>query len=442
MERKTKKSIGGVFLKLEYAVIYQITKFFPHGARYIDAIIFHALGSKPMQAFLLAVSSHPLKKIKSFDSICVLADVNIGDAVFDQSLVFALRDFFPHARIDYIIKKSARNIIEGNREISNVYGIYTEAPIPGSADIQAVNAILAETSYNVIINFCPFISKKSLRVSSSSAYISFIGMVPLLMNALKNNKNFAHLRRIEYEFTRLLFSRVQKPVRKENLCDMPIFISPHAVASAKEFLFKNRINPSKPKIFFGVDTSSRFTRIPLLMQIELCKKLIQHEYFLLIAVGHSPKHLIDTLINALSPEKLSLVKIVPNTVSLEIYAAIIDQCDVYITGDTGPMHIAAARKLISKEKPLRNKTAVLSVFGATPPRVYGYDSQKPGLCGACQDAVSKVYAGKNQYRNITYMNKHDIVCDENLFFDIKDVDRIVSDLQIILSKLPSDRNNA
>ncbi|HEX9901759.1 MAG TPA: glycosyltransferase family 9 protein, partial [Acidobacteriota bacterium] len=88
------------------------------------------------------------------------------------------------------------------------------------------------------------------------------------------------------------------------------------------------------------------------------------------------------------------------------YAALIDCCDVFISGDTGPLHIAAARKISRTGRyPLRNRTAVLSFFGATPARLSGYDSGQPGFLAANQDAPSWTFVSRSPCRNITCLDK-------------------------------------
>jgi hypothetical protein len=70
------------------------------------------------------------------------------------------------------------------------------------------------------------------------------------------------------------------------------------------------------------------------------------------------------------------------------------------------MHLAAARKLSrSGRHDFRNRTAVLSIFGATPARMSGYDSVQPGYLPANQDAPSWSYTAGSPCRNISCLNK-------------------------------------
>jgi len=92
--------------------------------------------------------------------------------------------------------------------------------------------------------------------------------------------------------------------------------------------------------------------------------------------------------------------------SLDVYAAVLDYADVFITGDTGPLHLAAARRYArSGSHRFRNRTAVLSLFGATISRMSGYDSSQAGYLAANQDAPSWCYVAASPCRNVTCLNK-------------------------------------
>jgi hypothetical protein len=81
--------------------------------------------------------------------------------------------------------------------------------------------------------------------------------------------------------------------------------------------------------------------------------------------------------------------IVPLSFPLDSYGALVDFFDGYITGDTGPLHIAAAEKrLVSGQQKFKNSTAIFSIFGVTPARIYGYDSHRDGFLAAHQKAPS------------------------------------------------------
>jgi hypothetical protein len=67
------------------------------------------------------------------------------------------------------------------------------------------------------------------------------------------------------------------------------------------------------------------------------------------------------------------------------------------------------------------------VFGATPARIYGYDSTQPGYLAADQDAPSRAFVAESPCRSFAHINKGAIVGrDPRCFFQGLDPDAIVA----------------
>jgi hypothetical protein len=157
---------------------------------------------------------------------------------------------------------------------------------------------------------------------------------------------------------------------------------------------------------------------------------------ILLGEGHSEKGLGEKLLSTLPAGARGRIVLVPSSLSLDAYAALIDFSDFFISGDTGPLHVAAARKH-SKDgsSVFRNRTVVLSVFGATPPRFSGYDSRRVGFMGSSQDAPSDAYQSRSSCRNITCVHKMALVCDAKGCFQSLDVAGILSGIRVRLEEL-------
>ncbi|WP_041323912.1 glycosyltransferase family 9 protein [Hippea maritima] len=130
----------------------------------------------------------------------------------------------------------------------------------------------------------------------------------------------------------------------------------------------------------------------------------------------------------------SKITIVPKDIPIDVYAALIDFCDVFVTSDTGTMHIAAARKFSESGGQLRNKTAVFSIFGATSARMYGYDSYNSHFLNPGQDAPSKLYISNAVCRNLTCVNKKAKKCKKIRCFEGINEFEVAKDIINYLSK--------
>jgi hypothetical protein len=187
------------------------------------------------------------------------------------------------------------------------------------------------------------------------------------------------------------------------------------------------------------DASAKFTRIPFDIQLSLLNKFVDLNLTVLLGSGHVEKLIENRLINSLPVEKREKIIIVPASMKLDSYSALVDFSDIYISGDTGPLHLAAARKYSrTTGESLKNKTAIFSVFGATPPRIYGYDSTKDGFFAANQDAPSKIFIAPSPCRNITCIDKLGKACSDVRCFQSLDTNKIVSEA---INYLKSVRKN-
>jgi ADP-heptose:LPS heptosyltransferase len=167
----------------------------------------------------------------------------------------------------------------------------------------------------------------------------------------------------------------------------------------------------------------------------MLKRLAQIPGRILLGTDFTTKTLEQRLLEKLSPEERDKVVYVPTTLSLDGYTALIDFADVFISGDTGPLHMAAARKVSrSGNFKFKNKTFVVSIFGATPARVSGYDSKNPLFLPANQDVQSRSYATESLCHNVTCVNKMFKTCKTVRCFEALDVENIVVDIKLHLSE--------
>ena len=237
---------------------------------------------------------------------------------------------------------------------------------------------------------------KEIAISPRAKLIDFLGVAAAVIRAEKNSQAKNHMIYQTHQFISDRFSDFNAPEGEGGFPGGHITLSQEAVDKAGGFIKGSDLDSNKPKIFFNPDASCRFTRIPLDIQVALLKRLAN--------------------------------------LPIDIYAALIDRCDIFIAGDAGPLHVAAARKYSRlKGREFRNRTAIFSVFGATPQRIYGYDSRLPGFFHANQDAPSHVYIAPSSCRNMLCIAKKFITCDPGCFFGSLDIEEIISGIRSYLN---------
>jgi ADP-heptose:LPS heptosyltransferase len=413
--------------KLFFEATSRLTDRYPiAGSRLIESTV-RPLASHPL---LAAVSAQHNRRVmhglSSFRRFLVVPDVHIGDAVMSQSALTALRDFFPDARVDYIVNRTAHSLIDGNPEATRTIPFFSSGTFPSGEALAALKRMIQVERYDLVLNFCPYIDDKDIGLKGIRM-LNFLSYAPVILKNERRPYEINHFTSLTYRFVRDSLSRVAGPLREERFMGLRLTITDKAFDEAGRFAKEAGLQTDEPVIMYNPDAASPFTRMPFDKQASLLASLARLNTKILVGAGHTESRIGHRLISSLEPRLRSLTRIVPASLSLAAYSALLDLSDIFITGDTGPLHLAAARKYsASGGRQFRNRTAVLSLFGATPARMSGYDSSRPGYLPANQDAPSRAYTAQSPCRNSTCVNKTFKTCRFVRCFDGVDIDGLTA----------------
>lgn len=416
-------------LQIAFDLASRLTDFLPEmGARLLDEILFSTAGSNSLHDWFYRRDLAKLRQIRAFDHLLVIADLNIGDAIIVQSGIAALREYFPTADIDFIINRAAVCFIDGNPDITTLYPVFTRAPIPDTEDLRILSRLCKDNSYDLIVNFSPFLKQKQLG-GRKQPVLDYTLIATTLVRNQRYPERVNHVIWQTYYSIHCLLSPFLKPSILGPFKGTMVTLSTEAMSQAHDFLNRYSLSGDQPLILYNPDASSPFTRIPLKDQKNLLRDLLRTEARVMLGAGHVVPHIADWLLNDLPGSLRQKVSMIPATMPFDTYAALIDACDVFITGDSGALHVAAAWKR-SKDGTcrFRNRTAVFAVFGATPARIYGYDSQQPGFLPANQEAPSRTYIAESPCRNITCINKMAKTCQRVRCFERMPMPQMTEDI--------------
>ncbi len=403
------------------------------GARFLDGLLTHTLGTRPVADYFSNRNLATVRRVLQFDRILVVADIHIGDAVMLQGAVTAFRDFFPDARIDYVIKESAACLIKGNPDISNLYPVFTGTVYPDPADPLKVQQIASDNRYDLCLDCSPFLEDRRVFARGQNV-LNFLTIAPQLIRNEFGRTSINHFSYQSREFVHTLLSAIRHPVRTKEFKGVPVTLSDQAIEEAELFLGDNDIRKDEAIIFLNPDAASMYTRVPFTHQAAILSGLAQLNARILLGSGFTERHIERRLLSTLPSLLQARIAFVPTSLSLDAYAALCDFADVFISADTGPLHIAAARKVSrSGEHLFRNRTFVISLFGATPAHMSGYDSIDPLFPAANQDAPSRTYVSGSPCRNLTCVNKIAKTCKVARCFETLDVEQIIADTKSYLS---------
>jgi len=348
--------------------------------------------------------------------ILVVADLNIGDAINIQVACQTLKQLFPEREVHYAMNKKTYSLIDSNPDIDRTFPIFSGAAIPTDDDVERLKMLMKASDYSLIFNFCPFFVTETFDGFKRRVLNHYPLTMGIAHDELKT-QNVNHLRKKIFMYLTQLFPE-ETTKNQVILKDVSVFLGEDSLNLVQDFLKSKGLYGKKGIVLFNPDSTSPFTKFPLNKQVEMVQELlkggVQH---LLISSGFVFKGVEDEILNQICASDAGKCIIVPKEFSLDSYAALQDQCDVYITNDTGPLHLAASRKNNKQANLLRNKTAIFSIFGATPARVYAYGSDNPLFFPAPQEAPSHVFISNSRCRNITCINKLSKRCSTVRCFD-------------------------
>jgi ADP-heptose:LPS heptosyltransferase len=346
----------------------------------------------------------------------------------------------------YACNVTGGELVEGMPGVQVHNIIRGERGFPTEHDITGLRALVERENFSVILNLSPFLDKHALgrEVRLIQIYIPFAAFV---FRAWKRNGN-RHISYLSRAFASEFLASEQTRIHNSDsdgdhsvtLNTNSVYLSRKAIAHAKAFLEDRGIAIGSGIVFFNPDATSQFGQVPLEVQKTLLRQIVELKSVSAILLGraYTLTGIERSLIASLPEVFREKVHIVPH-MPIEEYTALIDASDMFISGDTGPLHISACRKLGEDGRPLRNKTVVVAIYGATDSRMYGYDSEQPFHAPANQDVPSRSFSAPAPCRNITCVNKFGKSCADVRCFDHLPVDEIFEYIALYFQSLSGER---
>lgn len=292
------------------------------------------------------------------DSILIVRQHNqLGDVLVGLSFVRALKEKYPKAKINFILSPQNYKALIGNKNINSVF-VFDKKKLLNPCYINSLIKFLRK-KYDIC--FVPvtvsvsFTSNLLARLSNSRVRVG-----PNSLNGKINHSNFLFDRRIDLDWRKFPDShyadRILDLIRPFGIdtdnFKVEIFYENNHSKAAEEFITSIKENPEqkiigvhpgagKPQNIWNLE---KF--IALLEKIKSefnCKIYIEGTDADKSEINFIREHISFTL-----PEFRNK--------SIQETAALIEKSDLFITTDTGTMHIAGS-----------TKSAVISLFGQTNP---------------------------------------------------------------------------
>ncbi len=169
--------------------------------------------------------------------------------------------------------------------------------------------------------------------------------------------------------------------------ETPLYLTPHHVHAAYEQARQIKAHSHlqhEKLLVVSPDTASAITRPPTELLASALIQVLERRQDICICVlpSYTDRQAAHRLYHQLAPlyvKRVVLLPEEPRATLLEV-AALLDQADIFVTGDTGLMHLAATTKLLAdapaqqEERP-RNTARIVAIFGGTNPAFYASESR-------------------------------------------------------------------
>ena len=276
--------------------------------------------------------------------ILILRMGPLGETILTTPVIRALRTRFPKAYIAYMVAPNRKQLVSANPNLDEVitYEICVPKLVYGIMKRAFQMAVVLQPTFRLVLH--TFLARIPFRVGFETNCCSG----RLLHVAVPNNTNQHETRR---------YLDVVRGIGIQPDSDEPeMFLDDEAQRWADDFLAKFGIDPNRPVIGLNPGTGSvsrRWSKRGFAKIGDLLHR--DHNAQILITAGPREGSLPYELADLMACSPLILTGTTPMQLG-----AIIQQCHLFISNDTGPMHMSTAVK-----------TPTIALFGSSNPARWG-----------------------------------------------------------------------
>ncbi|MBI3599382.1 MAG: lipopolysaccharide heptosyltransferase I [Nitrospinae bacterium] len=292
---------------------------------------------------------------------------SIGDVVHALPVLRTIRHNLPDAYIAWIIEDRAKEILNGNKDINNVITVDTKKwrkrlSISTLKEIFSIIKTLREDKFDIAIDLQGLI--KSGVISILSGAKTIIGFDSKncreYLNVLFTNKKISPSDK-DVHVVDINLSLLKPFGFKEIKKEFSLSHSPEDDEYINEFFTKNKLQlihsmgAPKPLIAINPAAGWKTKEWGIKNYAELCERIVKEmDADVMLTWGPGEDAMVKGVIASMSYNPLAA----PPT-SLRQLIALLRRCRLFVGGDTGPLHIAAALKIptvaiYGPSNPLRN----------------------------------------------------------------------------------------
>lgn len=300
--------------------------------------------------------------------LLIINPFGIGDVLFTTPVIRAIKENYPDSFIGYWSNLRVKPLLGSDGRINKIFALsrgdlkknYQESFFKGIWSAIKLTLGIRKERFDICLDFS-LDHRYSLfsKIAGIKKRIGFDykGRGRFLTHKISID-GYHDKHAVEYYLSLLSFLGIE-PKNKELDLFVPIACSQKAanILSARLIEANDLVVGISPGAGGSWGKDAGYKHWPALKFAELADKLVNEFKAKIVIVGDdSERPIADVIINAMRSKPIDLV----GKTGLEILPAIIKQCNLFISNDGGPMHMAVA---------LGVKT--VSIFGPVSELVYG-----------------------------------------------------------------------
>ncbi len=296
--------------------------------------------------------------VKSPHKILIFRQSSLGDVILTLPVIRKMKEAFPDVEIDFLTKRLYSEVVDSDPAISRII------TFADSASFSAVLKKLRTNKYDLIIDL-----QSNLR---SMLLLTFL--FPTKMISYRKRRfaremvvRRSHLK-LSVDHTIHSYLTTLKKLGIDDKPIPPVIALPEGARSfATDYLAEHGFNKLKRIIAFCPGAKHFEKRWPFEQYKETALQLLKNPDIGIIVFSMTGDEFADNL--EIDEPRLCAAR----DFSIHNSAALLAQCDLALTNDSGLMHLANAVR-----------TPVVAIFGPTNPRL-GFAPALPGSVVVCDD---------------------------------------------------------
>lgn len=312
-----------------------------------------------------------------YSNILVINLMHIGDLLLVTPVLRTLRANYPTARLSLLADKKLRDLVKDNRHIDELIEIDKKGYHNNLKHYLTFIGEIRQRKFDLVINL--HANERASYIAAFSGAEHIVGYATFGANfffdqVMENTKAIKH--QIHSHFDVLTQAA---GVTKIDDGGLEMWLDEASIKSADK-IWQNNFGQCNCKQVIGLNIGASWEtkRWCGNYYAELADRLLELGYGVAYFGGPMDEAIVQAAVEQMKNKHHPNLKILTGKLTLQELAALLKKCSVFVTNDSGPMHIA-----VTQDVPL------VTMFGASPvPGFYPYNNKSiliktPLACHPC-----------------------------------------------------------